>query len=85
MTSLCLLWNPSRPKKIAPIPRAEWPLTIKALALLATSKDKGIGDLIARSSSGRLVEMLTRRGFSPNFASHVDATSASLILTLNTL
>ena len=37
-----------RAKKIIPIPRAEWPLPIKALALLARSSDKGIGDVIAR-------------------------------------
>jgi hypothetical protein len=31
-----------------PIPRAEWPLQIKALALLASATDQGIGDVIAR-------------------------------------
>jgi hypothetical protein len=31
-----------------PIPRAEWPLPIKALAMLASATDQGIGDVIAR-------------------------------------
>ena len=35
-------------KKITPIARAEWPLPIKALALLSRATDHGIGDVIAR-------------------------------------
>lgn len=37
------------PSLIEPIPRAEWPLWAKTLALLATPADKGVGDTIART------------------------------------
>ncbi len=34
---------------IQPIPRKEWPMWAKALAMIAKPEDKGIGDVIART------------------------------------
>ncbi len=37
-----------RPTPIQPIPRKDWPLWAKALAIIAKPEDKGIGDVVAR-------------------------------------
>ncbi len=36
-------------KPIQPIPRKDWPLWAKALAMIAKPEDKGIGDVVART------------------------------------
>ncbi len=38
-----------RPQPIQPIPRKEWPVWAKALAMISKPEDKGIGDVIART------------------------------------
>ncbi len=37
------------PTSIQPIPRKDWPLWLKALAMIAKPEDKGIGDVVART------------------------------------
>ncbi len=38
-----------QPKLIQPIPRKDWPLWAKGLAMLAKPEDKGVGDILART------------------------------------
>ncbi len=38
-----------RTSQIQPIPRKEWPMWAKALAMIAKAEDKGIGDVVART------------------------------------
>ncbi len=38
-----------KPTPIQPIPRKEWPMWAKALAMIAKPEDKGIGDVVART------------------------------------
>ncbi len=38
-----------KPKPVEPVPRKEWPIWAKALAMIAKSEDKGIGDVVART------------------------------------
>ncbi len=42
---------PKKPKSIfpQPIPRKDWPMWVKALAMIAKAEDKGIGDVVART------------------------------------
>ncbi len=37
------------PKPIHPIPRKDWPLWAKGLAMMSKPEDKGIGDVVART------------------------------------
>ncbi len=41
--------HPISDKVVQPIPRKDWPLWAKALAMIATPEDKGIGDVVART------------------------------------
>jgi hypothetical protein len=36
------------PKPTQPVPRDQWPLIVRGLAMLATEADKGVGDTLAR-------------------------------------
>ncbi len=40
---------PRLKNEIQPIPRKDWPLWAKALAMIAKPEDKGIGDAVART------------------------------------
>ncbi len=42
---------PKQPKSILPqpVPRKDWPIWAKALAMIAKPEDKGIGDVVART------------------------------------
>ncbi len=40
---------PVRPEKFKAVPRKDWPLWAKALAMIAKPEDKGIGDVVART------------------------------------
>ncbi len=38
-----------QPKPVQPLPRKDWPIWAKALAMIAKPEDKGIGDVVART------------------------------------
>lgn len=40
--------NPSSVNSTSAIPRNQWPLTVKGIAMLAMSEDRGVGDIVER-------------------------------------